>query len=608
MLLTHRAASSARDCAVVSNKVDRRFVTLICADVVGYSRLMGDDDEWTLRVYRHFKDVIEDLVGSYRGRVFGVAGDSLMAEFNSPVEAVLCAEKIQQAVDQRCAEYPDEPELRFRLGLNMGDVMVSGEDLFGDDVNIAARIQAMAGSGGITISETVYNHVFDKVDVRFEFLGERRFKNIGSPVRVYQALLKSKYAEASMPYANVDVSKPVPGFSGRPAIAVLPFENLTRDSEVEYIADGLTDDIISGLSQLRWFPLIARNSSFVYRGKPINVIRIGEALGARYLVDGTIRVIGNRIRVMAELIDTDTGVQIWSETYNRELDDIFEVQADVARRIIATLDPAIDRLEQEKSAQKPAEELDTWGTIRRGLWHLNRFTRDEAAMAKQLFEQALSDEPNSSEALIQLAFWHFWDIWARRGGRDEWRQMEEFARRALVIEEKDPRPHMLIGIAQVMSGRPKQGRGPLREALSLNPSQYAAYVGIGTSYILSGEPENAIEPLTTGLRLSPHDPYSFHPIGELAQAYHMLEKWDLGIENAEKSLRMHPRYWYAHVVKICCLSRMGAVEDARAAFREFTLQRPEFSEEHIRWVPFLDRRWNENMIDGLRLVSRDDPE
>jgi TolB-like protein/Tfp pilus assembly protein PilF len=564
---------------------------------------MGDDEEWTLRVYRHFRTVVEELVTAWHGRVFGAAGDSFMAEFKNPVEAVQCAEQIQQAVDQRCAEFPEEPELRFRLGLNMGEVMVSGDDLFGDDVNISARIQEMAGSGGITLSETVYNHVFDKLDLKFEFLGERRFKNIASPVRVYQALLKSKYGEATMPRSSVDVSKPVPGFSGRPAIAVLPFTNLSAEPDAEYIADGLTEDIIAGLSRLRWFPLIARNSSFVYRGKPISVVRIGQSLGARYLVDGTLRVIGDRMRVTSELIDTDSGTQIWTETYDRRLDDIFEVQTDIARRIIATLDPAIDRLEQWKSSQHPPEELDTWGRIRRGLWHLNRFTRDDAARAKELFEQVLRDEPNSGEAQVQLAIWYFWDIWARRGGRDEWQKMATVARRALVADEHDPRPHWLIGIAQIMSGQPKQARGPLSKALALNPSQYGAYVGMGTSYILSGEAEKAIEPLRTGLRLSPHDPYTFHSLGELAQANHMLERWDDGIAYAEESIRLHPRYWYAHVLRICCLSRKGEADDAREAYHELMQQRPDFSRRHIRWVPFLDQHWNEYMIDGLQLAA-----
>ena len=587
-----------------SNRGNRRFVSIVSADVAGYSRLMGEDDEWTLNVYQQSREVIRNLVESFNGRVFGAAGDSLMAEFSSPVEAVLCAEQIQKAVETRCTEYPDEPEMRFRLGVNMGEVLVSGDDLFGDDVNIAARIQAMAGAGGLAISESVYEHVAGRIDLKFEFLGERRFKNIGSPVRVYQALLASKYVEASQPHTYVDVSKPVPGFSGRPAIAVLPFDSLTREPDMEYIADGLTDDIISGLSQLRWFPLIARNSSFVYRGKSANVTRIGEALGAKYLVDGTIRVIGKRMRVTAKLIDAGTGVQSWGESYDCELNDIFEVQADVAKRIIATLDPTIDRLEQWKSAQKAPEELDTWGTIRRGLWHLHRFTRDDATKARLLFEQALRNEPHSSEALIQLAVWHFWDIWARRGSKDEWRHMEGIARRALVIEEHDARPHMLMGVAQVMSGRPQQGRAALREALAINPSQYTAYVGLGTSYILSGEPENAIEPLTTGMRLSPYDPYSFHPLGELAQAYHMLGQWDSGIDSADKSLRLHPRYWYAHVVKICCLVRNGERERAREALREFKVQRPGFKEDHIRWVPFLESHWNDQIIDGLREASR----
>ena len=526
-----------------NREVKRRLVSLICADVVGYSRLMGENEEWTLSRYRYFCQLIDKLVTANHGRVFGAVGDSLMAEFVNPVEAVQCAVAIQDAVDKCNAEHPGEAEMRFRLGINIGNVMVVGDDLFGDEVNIAARIQEMAGSGGIAVSETVYYHVFDKLDVGFEFLGERRLKNIASPVRVYQALLSSKVSEAAKPAAHVDVSSPVPGFHGRPAIAVLPFENLSRDPEQEYVADGLTDDIITGLSQLRWFPLIARNSSFIYRGKPISVIRIGEVLGARYLVDGTVRVSGDNLRVSAELVDAETGRQLWSDRYSRKLDDIFSVQEDVAKNIIGTLDPEIDKAEQLKSMQKPAEQLDTWGTVRRGLWHLNRFTRDDALEARRLFETATKKDPQSSEALIQLGVWHFWNTWAERGSPQGWAEMERVAQEALKIEQSDARPYMLIGVAQVMSGFPSKGRVPLRESLKLNPSQYAAYIGLGTSYILSGEPQNALEPLSIGIRLSPHDPYMGQFMMHLGEAYLFLRRHEEALDWAEKSLREPNIQW-----------------------------------------------------------------
>jgi len=576
---------------------------MICADVVGYSRLMGDDEEWTLARFKNCSEIICRLATTHHGRVFGAAGDSLMAEFVNPVEAVHCAVEIQDAVERINAANPDEPEMLFRLGINIGNVMVVGDDLFGDEVNIAARIQEMAGSGGITVSETVYYHVFDKLDVGFEFLGERRFKNIASPVRVYQALLSSQHSEAAMPAANVDVSSPVPGFHGRPAIAVLPFENLSGDPEQEYLADGLTDDIITGLSQLRWFPLIARNSSFIYRGKPISVIRIGQALGARYLVEGNVRVAGDQLRVSAELIDAETGHQVWSSKFNRKLDDIFKVQEDVATDIIGALDPEIDKAEQFKSAQKPAEQLDTWGMVRRGLWHLYRFTRDDAIEAMQLFETAKEMDPDSSEALIQLGVWHFWSTWAERGSPKGWAEMERLAREAIQIDPSDARPYMLIGVSQVMNGKPSKGRLPLRESLRLNPSQYAAYIGMGTSYILSGEPQNAVEPLSIGMRLSPHDPYAFHTLGELAQAHHMLGEWDDAIEYADKSLRLHPRYWYAQVVRICCLARKGEKTEAGTALAQLLRQRPNFSSNYVKWVPFEKPQWNNELVDGLNMAG-----
>jgi tetratricopeptide (TPR) repeat protein len=326
-------------------------------------------------------------------------------------------------------------------------------------------------------------------------------------------------------------------------------------------------------------------------------------LGARYLVDGTVRVSGDNLRVSAELVDAETGRQLWSSRYSRKLDDIFSVQEDVAKNIIGTLDPEIDKAEQLKSMQKPAEQLDTWGTVRRGLWHLNRFTRVDALKARRLFETATKKDPQSSEALIQLGVWHFWNTWAERGRPQGWADMERVAQEALKIEQSDARPYMLIGVAQVMSGFPSKGRLPLRESLKLNPSQYAAYIGLGTSYILSGEPQNALEPLTIGMRLSPHDPYAFHTLGELAQAHHMLDRWDDGVEFADKSLRLHPRYWYAQVIRICCLARMGQEGEATTALAELLQQRPKFSNKYVRWVPFEDKHWNNWLVEGLNMAG-----
>ncbi len=532
-----------------ARQYQRRLVTIVSADVVGYSRLMGADEEGTLARLTEYRAVIDDYVSKYRGRVFGGVGDSVMAEFSSPVEAVHCAVAVQRDIESRNNDLAQNRQMKFRMGINIGDVIAENDNLFGDAVNIAARLQEASLSGSILVSETVHTHVGGTLDVAFRDLGNLQCKNISNPIHAYETILSPQEADSVATTNNlVDVSIPVPGFKGRPALAVLPFDSLSRERDDEYIADGLTEDIISGLSHLRWFPVIARNSTFVFRGKPMNVIRIGSALGARYLLEGSLRVEGERLRVRAVLVDAVSGMNVWSDRYDRNLRNIFDVQADIAQNIVATLEAQISMAEQQRVYTKPPEQLNTWDIIRRSIWHQCRLTRDDAAIARRLFDAALRKDPYSVEAHIQLAWWYFWDVWTQRRSDAGLIEMERLARRAMTLDSMDARGHMLVGIAQAMLHQPDRGRRQLRDAIRLNPSQAIAHSVIGSSHILAGEPEKAIDPLVTAMRLSPHDLYIFHAFGELAVAYYMLGLWEEALSNCEKSLRLRPGYWYARVI------------------------------------------------------------
>ena len=584
---------------------ERRVVTVLSADAIGYSRLTGLDEDATHSVLSRDRKIIFGLIDKYRGRIFSRAGDGLMAEFPDPLAAVRCALQIEAAIEEANGDLPPALQMRFRMGVNAGDAIVESDELFGDDVNIAARLQQAATGQGILVSETIRDHVQGKLDVVFEDLGEREFKNIDRAVHTYWVSTATN-GQVNKQYLVVspDTAAPVRGFSGHPALAVIPFDNASDGSDLAYLADGLSEDLITGLSRLRWLPVIARNSSFLFRDHPINAGRIGKLLGARYLLEGSVRLVGQRLRVSAALIDTrDPNVNIWTGRYDRGVDEIFNVQDEITENIVAALETQIERIEQRRSYAKPPEQLDTWDLVRRGMWHQAKLTRRDALEARRLFDEALIRDRMSTEAHIQLAWWIFWDVWVRRASKEELIEMEQLAVAALRLDPLDARPPMLLGIAQLLRGDPVACRAPLEDSIKLNPSLAVAHASIGSSHILVGDPRRAIEPLRTAIRLSPHDLYLFHTAGELGAAYCMLGRWDRGLEWCEKSLRLRPGYWYARVIRIGALARSGEVDKAAQELSELLKRRPDFRTEQLKWLPFVDRNWNDFFIHGLELAG-----
>jgi TolB-like protein/class 3 adenylate cyclase len=584
-------------------RYERRLVTIISADVIGYSRLMETDEDATVATLKSYLSVIDENVQNHRGRVFGMAGDSLMAEFACPIEAVRCAAEIQRQIEHRNQNLPDDRQLRFRIGINTGDVIAIGSDLYGDDINIAARLQEISSAGAIVVSETVCAHVAGKINLGFRDLGQQRLKNITLPVRAYKAEVTSN-KDFDRTNLTIETAAPVPGFDGRPALAVLPFKNLSRDTENTYIADGLTEDLIKALSNLRWFPVIARNSSFAFRDSTVDMVRIGRALGAKYLLSGSVRFVDDRLRVLARLVDAQTGVNLWNQRYDRELSNIFEVQDDITASIVSSLDAEIDLAEQLRSHARHPEHLDTWGLVRRGMWHQHLLTGHDAAEARRLFEEALRRSPTSVEALIQLAWWHFWEAWTQRTATGLV-EMERLARLALVKEPRDARAHMLLGIVQIMTRKPQVARVYLSDAVRLNPSLATAHACIGSAFILEGEPQKAVEALFLALRLNPHDLFGFHLLGEFAVAHHLRKDWDQALEFSRRSLQLRPGYWYARVVRIATLARRDELQSANEALVEVKMRHPNFSIDHVRWLPFVDAKWNDYLIEGLKLAGLD---
>ena len=583
---------------MASPSVQRKLTAILSADVVGYSRLMGKDEEGTLAALkRHRKELIDPKIGEHRGRIVKTTGDGLLIEFPSVVEAVRNAVDVQRGMAKRNTGVPHDRRIEFRVGVNLGDVIIDGDDIHGDGVNVAARLQELAEPGGVCISATVHEHIRSKLDLAFDDLGEKRMKNIATPIRVYK--VSTNELSPTAVARAVDVSKPVPGFGSRPAIAVLPFVNMSGDEEQEYFADGLTEDIITGLSNWRWFPVIARNSTFTYKGKAVEVRQVGQELGARYVLEGSVRKAGNRVRISGQLIEADSGHHVWAQRYDRDLDDIFAVQDEITQSIVATIEPELEQAEQQRASLQPPENLDAWDLVQRGKWHQNRLTREDAAKARPLFERALQVDQNSAEALIQLAWWHFWNFWTRRGAKAWLDEAEAPGRFALALDDKDARAHNLLANVHLYRRQHEQARVAIARAIELNPSLALAHLWLCHINNFDGRPDAAIEPIQTALRLSPNDPSLWLMKGALALAHYLREAHEDALACADQALERRPGYWLGHVVRIGSLARLGRLDDASTALAELLGRKSGLAEQDVEWLPFRERKWHQYLVDGL---------
>ncbi|MDX8496941.1 adenylate/guanylate cyclase domain-containing protein [Mesorhizobium sp. VK4C] len=576
----------------------RQLATIISIDAVGFSRLMGIDDELAVAAFEERRDIITDSCGAFGGRTFGVAGDSIMAEFGNPIEALRAAFDFQDRIMALNASVGEEMRMPFRAGINTGDVIVREGRLYGDDVNIAARLQEFAPHDGLAISETTWHHVKDKTAAVFTDLGEFMLKNIALPVRVLIAGRGGNGATMAAPLAAIPTGSGSyrPFAKGPPAIAVLPFQGDGSEPDVGYMADGIAEDIIYGLSNTRWLSVIAKGSSFQFRDDSLGTRLIGNALGARYIVGGTLARYSGQIRLNASLTDTSNGRLVWSQRFDRDLVDIFSLRDQIGSEIVSILDKEVDRAEQARTFQVPWESLETWQLVRRGRWHMNRRTRGDTEIALEFFDKAYQEDPNSSAVLNELSWWYFWRAWLRFGDSDDLDKVEAFARKALLMDSLDARPHAYLGAADIMRGRPASAAEHLAEAIHINPSFAFARSAMGSARLLLGDAAGAIPFFLDTERLSPFDLYRFHNLGELAAAYCFVEDWPAAIAVADRSLNLSPGYFYARFLKIGALIRSGRRVEAERELAIFATRHPDFSEQRIRWIPFVDSAKNNFLI------------
>jgi adenylate cyclase len=585
------------------DQVDRRLAAIFAGDIAGYSRLMGADEEGTLRQLKaHRKELVDPKITEHRGRIVKTTGDGILVEFVSVVDAVRCAVDIQRGMAERNAGVQPDERIEFRIGINVGDIIFDGDDIFGDGVNVAARLEALADPGGIMVSGVVHDQVRDKLSFNFEDLGEQAVKNVIRPVGVHRVHLAEQVARGKSAIAAGKMERTA---SDRPSLAVLPFVNMSGDTEQEYFADGITEDIITALSKLRWFFVIARNSSFIYKGKAVDVKRVARELGVRYVLEGSVRKSGNRVRITAQLIDAATGNHIWAEHYDGELNDIFDLQDKVTTRVVGAIAPKLEQVEIERAKRKPTESLDAYDHYLRGMASLHQWTSESSNEALRLFYKTFELDPGFASA-YGMAAWCFVvrkaNRWMAADPAQEIAEAARLARRAVDLGADDATALSVAGYALVFVAHDlDNGSAILDRALSLNPNHAGALINSGWTKAFLGEPDTAIKHVTDAMRLSPLDPMSFRTRGAVALAHFVAGRYDEASLWAEKALGERANFLPAIRELAASRALAGRSGEAQAAMTRLREIAPAMRVSTVKeWQPFRRPDDLARLEDGLR--------
>jgi len=558
-------------------RAERRLAAVLAADVAGYSRLMGIDEEGThARLRAHFRELVDPKITEHRGRIVKNTGDGMLAEFPSVVDAVRCGVEVQREMAERNAGAPPETRIEFRIGINLGDVIAEGGDILGDGVNIAARLEALAEPGGICVSRVVRDQVRDKVDFGFEDLGEQSVKNIARPVRVYRV-------RGSEPAGGTIHALPALPLPDKPSVAVLPFTNMSVEPEQEFFGDGIAEDVITALSRYPSLFVIARNSSFTYKGRAVDVKQIGRELGVRYVLEGSLRKSGNRMRVTAQLVEAETGTHVWAERYDRDLTEIFAVQDEIAEAVTIAIAPAIAEAEQQRAMRKPPGNLDAWAAYQRGLWHVSKATPDDNALAQKFFQQAIDLDPNFSGVYGGLALaQNQASEFGTRGLPETLNSVEALARRAVALDSADAEARSLLSSALRMRGDHEGALAEAERALATTPNLAFAHHMLGAALIFSGHPKEGVAALERSIRLDPRAPRSAFCLHQVAIGFYFCHDYEAAIEAAKRTIRAYPEFPNTYRWLAAALGQSGRIEEAREALEKAGAVAPAGFEMYVR--------------------------
>jgi TolB-like protein/class 3 adenylate cyclase len=518
-----------------SERLERRLAAILAADVAGYSRLMGADEEGTLaQLKAHRRALVDPKVTEHRGRIVKTTGDGMLVEFASVVDALRCAVELQRGMAERNQEVPQDKRIEFRMGINVGDIILDADDIYGDGVNVAARLEGLAEPGGICVSARVQEDARGKLEIAFEDLGEQQLKNIDRPVRVY----RTKLNVGPSPH----VSLPLPE---KPSIAVLPFTNMSGDPEQDYFADGIVEDIITALSHFRQLFVIARNSSFTYKGRAADVKQVGRELGVRYVLEGSVRKAMNRVRITGQLIDATTGAHLWADRFDGMLEDVFDLQDQITVSAVSAIAPKLEQAEIERAKRKPTENLDAYDYYLRGLSLVTQTTKEANDEALRLFRRAIELDPHFAAA-HGLAAWCY--VVRKVNGvlgdlSQEIHEATRLANRATELDKDDAVALCWGGYALAyVGGDLEAGAAFIDQAIALNVNLAAARNYSGWLRLFLGEPEAAIERMARAMRLSPRDPTVFHMRAGTAFAHFFAGRYEEAVKWAQEALRDQPNY------------------------------------------------------------------
>lgn len=637
--------------------IERRLAAILHADVQGYSRLIEQDEVTALRILIPYLHLMTELVRQYGGHPVGSRGDSLLAEFSSARSAVQCAVAMQQELTARNAGLPAERRIAFRMGIHVGEIVEEGEQLHGDGINIAVRIEGLAEPGGILVSGSVYDQVKNRLGLQYEDLGAQRLKNIAEPVRVYRVVLEesgSPKSKVQGPKSNVagqqnrrvdmplrlrvvfvlvsvllwgglatfwglfhslfpishseirtpEAQPPALPLPDKPSIVVLPFVNMSNDPNQEYFSDGITEDLTTDLSKLSGLFVIARNSVFTYKGKAVKVQDVSKELGVRYVLEGSVRKMGGKVRVTAQLIDATTGYHLWTERYDQPLTDIFAVQDEVRQKIMTALKVKLTPDEQERFQRAPTDNLEAYDYYLRGLESFLRAqheTKKEAnAQARQMYEKALELDPQYAGAYAGLG-WSYWFDWFYQWNQDRAQSLElafELTQRAITLDDSLSQAHALLGYVHLFRRQYEQAIAEAKQAVIVAPNNAQGYAVLGVSLAYAGRPEEGIGVIEKAVRLNPRYPVY---LGNLGWAYRTAGRYEDALAPLKKALTLAPNFQSFRANLAACYAELGQLEEARAEMAEALRLNPAYSLEAPRQtLPYKDPADLERFLAALR--------
>ena len=575
---------------------ERRLSAILAADIAGYSRLMGADEAATVRDLKAHQAVVLPMVGSFGGAIVDTAGDGILATFPSAVRAMECALAIQGAMEERSRDVPEERRMRFRIGVNLGDVIHEGTRVYGDGVNIAARLEELAEPGGIAISGPAHDQVDGKLDCGFEALGEQRLKNIARPVRVYRAMSRRETAPP-------DPAGGPP--QDAPSIAVLPFDNMSSDAAQAFFADGITEDITTALCRLKGFFVIARNTMFTYKGKAVNVRTVGRELGVRYVLEGSVRKAGDRIRVTAQLIAAETGNHLWGERYDRQLDDIFAIQDEITASVVGRIGPELFAAEYARAVRKPPQNLDAWECTIRALFLASRLSGEASLEALALLDRAIRSDPQYAQALGMKAWvlaWRAFQGWDKMS--EMIAEVKSLSARAAAADEDEPWTWVARAIVGMSVRDNAIGTEGFQRAVELNPNFAFGHGLLSLAHSFGGRSAEALACLGRATRLSPREVFQGAFAQQYAFAYFQGGQYELALQHAQQAHTMRPGHPYTLIIGAASAGFLGQAGTGSAMVGDLKALVPAIRRAWIEeTAPYVQPADRKRLAEGLALAG-----